>query len=525
MSERLGPYEVLHQERSDAFLSVWRALSDSGVEGTLYWFEVSEPEAKAAFFRFRKALRSLAALDALPEGVDISAKPGRYYVFWPSVDSPSALPAKGRKVVNEVGQLLAALANNGYALPDLDLRLGEDGIVVARLDPLAEHDEAEAMRLGSRFLKGLPGSRSRSRRPLRLQSWLPGTLFAILGILLVLAAANRYLNPPEFILPDLRGLTAREALERVGSMGLKIVFSEASDPEKPRDLIIEQNPEPGARVKPRHRLELLLNRPKEGAVPDLAGLPLDEAQQRLASGGFQPAEIESTHSERPAGVVLATTPPAKAPLPQGAQIKLLVSEGPNQATTLLPDLRGISLDDARYLLSVAELRVGDVQKMPSPEPPGTVLSQSPPAGSELAVGSPVTLTVATQANVLLPPKTQTPVTPENAAPDSDLSPPSYQETPAREESSTSRPANQEAPSETAKGERIVPIKVSIPKQSNRATVHVRLVVKDDNGRHIPIDTYAPVGTVLEGSVRVKGDAHFQLFLNDFLYQQWDSKAP
>jgi len=510
MPERLGPYEVLHQERSEAFLSAWRARSEAGGEGTLYWFEVREPEARAAFFRFRKALRALAALGALPEGIEISAKPGRYYVFWPAVEAPSALPAKGRKVVAEVGRLLAALAPLGYALPDLDLRLGEEGVVVARLDPLAEHDEAEAVRLGGRFMKGRPAGGARPRPARRPAAWLPGALLALLGVLLIVAGANRYLNPPEFTLPDLRGLTAREALEKVGPMGLKVVFNEAGDPEKPRDVIIEQNPEPGARVKPRHRLELLINRPKESVVPDLTGEPLDEAQQQLAAGGFQPAEIETAPSDRPAGTVLATAPPARAPLPQGAQIKLLVSEGPGQQTTVLPDLQGLALEDAEYLLSVAELRVGDVQKIPSPEPAGTVLAQSPPAGSELAVGSPVTLTVAARAEVLIPKNTI--LEPET--------PP-----PAEQPEAPGGAIGAGDSGELAPGERIVPIRVTLPQQSERATVHVRLVVSDEDGSRTPIDTYAPVGTALEGSVRVKGDAHFRLYLDDFLYQQWDSPAP
>lgn len=508
MPERLGPYEVLHQERGEAFLSVWRVRGGAG-EGTLYWFEVREPEARAAFFRFRKALRALASLNALPEGVEISAKPGLYYVFWPDVGAPSALPAKGRKVVSEVGRILAALAPLGYALPDLDLRLGETGIVAARLDPLAEHDEAEAARLGGRFMKGLPANRAGLRSRPRLQAWLPGLLLGLLGTLLIIAAANRYLNPPEYTLPDLRGLTAREALEKVNPMGLKVVFSEAGDPDKPRDIVIEQNPEPGSRVKPQHRLELLINRPKEGVVPKLTGLPLEEAQQRLAASGFQPADIKSTHSDRPAGTVLATAPPAEAPLPQGAQIRLLVSEGPNTRTTILPDLTNLNLEDAKYLLSVAELRVGDVQEIPSPEPEGTVLSQSPPAGSELAVGSPVTITVAARSEVLLPNNTLLePETPPDTG-ENDVLP----------------PETDNADVVLAPGERIVPIRVSLPKQSNRATVHVRLVVEDENGSRTPIDTYAPVGTVLEGSVRVKGDAHFKLYLDDFLYQQWDSQAP
>ena len=158
-----------------------------------------------------------------------------------------------------------------------------------------------------------------------------------------------------------------------------------------------------------------------------------------------------------------------------------------------------------------------MQEIPSPEPAGTVLAQSPPAGSELTTGSPVTLTVAGKAKVLLPaagallpegPAAPAKTTP-GEAPQEPQTPP---ETPA--------PATDLQP-----GERIVPIKVTLPTQNNRATVHVRLEVSDDGGTRTPIDTYAPVGTTLEGSVRVKGNATFKLYLDDYLYQQWSSKAP
>jgi len=511
MSERLGPYQVIQLERREGFLSIWRAQG-KGKEGRLYWFEVKGPEARAAFFRFRKALRALAPLGVLPAGIEISAKPGLYYVFWPKVNSPSALPPKGRKVVNEVGRVLAALAPLGYALPDLDLRLGENGVVVAGLEPLAEHDEIEATRLGGRFLKGIAASKTRPSSKRGSRNWLPGLLLALLGAFLLVAGANRYLNPPVFTLPDLRGLSAKEALEKVDSMGLKVVFNETSDPEKPIDVIVEQNPEPGAHIKPQHRLELFINHPKEGFIPKLTGLPLDEAQRVLSVNGFQPAEIKSSYSNVPAGIVISSAPPAGVPLPQGAQIKLLVSAGPNPKTTLLPDLTGLSLEEARYLLSTAELQIGDVQEVPSPEPNGTVLAQSPPAGSEIAVGSPVTLTVASKAEVLIP----------RNPPGAPVAHPQLERPPETENQTRNpTPVKNE---ELSPGEKIVPIRVSIPQQSNRATVHVRLVVQDESGSKTPIDTYAPVGTTLEGSVRIKGKARFQLYLDGFLYQQWDSEA-
>ena len=508
MSDRRGPYETLQRERQDEFLTVWTARDPAGRAGRLYWFEVKGPEARAAFFRFRKALKALASLGVLPEGLEISAKPGAYYVFWPACDAPSALPAKGRKVMREVGRILEALRPLGYALPDLDLRLAEEGVRVAALDPLGEHDEHEVERLGGRFLKTVPSARPR-RRSARA-AWLPGLLMAVLGLWLFAAGSARYLNTPEFTVPDLRGKDPRAALEQVRDMGLRVVFTLASEPDQPRDLILEQSPPPGTRVKPGRTLELVLNRPKDGSVPDLAGLPLGEAQQELQDAGYLPGAPAAGYSEEPEGTVLASAPPAEAPLPQGASVRLLTSDGPAPKKTVLPDLTGLSLDEAEYLISVAELRLGEVQTLPSPRPEGTVLAQSPPAGVALDAGSPVVLTVAGRAEVLLPEQ-------------GFMAPPVVEETPAEAAPSEGTPVV--PPPDLAPGERIVPIRVPLPASGSQAPVHVRLVVSDDNGERTPIDTFAQGGTTLEGSVRVKGDARFQLFLDGFPYQSWTSRAP
>jgi len=508
MSERLGPYTTLEQERHEDFLTIWGAEDPAGGKGRLYWFDVKGPEARAAFFRFRKALKALATLGVLPEDLEISAKPGQYYVFWPACDAPSALPAKGRKVVREVGRILESLRPLGYALPDLDLRLSEEGVHVAALDPLGEHDELEVERLGGRFLKAVPSTKPR-RRAAR-SAWLPGLLMAALGLWLFAAGSARYLNPPEFTVPDLRGTDPRAALEQVMGMGLKVVFTLASEPERPRDLVLEQNPPPGTRVKPGRTLELVINRPKDGSVPPLAGLPLDEAQRELQDAGYLPGPPAAGFSEEPEGTVLASAPPAEAPLPQGASVRLLTSDGPAPKKTVLPDLYGLTLEEAEYLISVAELRLGEVRTLPSPQTEGTVLAQSPPAGVSLDTGSPVVLTVAGRAEALLPERGFMP-------------PPVGEEEPGTVAPAAGSPLP--PPSELAPGERVVPIRVPLPASGSQQPVHVRLVVRDEEGERTPIDTFAQGGATLKGSVQVKGDARFELYLDDFLYQEWTSRAP
>ncbi len=526
-----GKYEIGKELHQDGFLKVYEVAGPEG-EGTLYWFEVHTPEARAVFYRYRKALKRLEELGVL-RGVTISAKPGRYYVFWPRVAAPAALPPKGRRVRQEVGRVLEALAPFQYALPDLDLRLEESGLVVADLKPLAQHTPEEIPRLNgqfARYTRARPARRSRRWAG----GWVPGLLMALLGAVALGQGVYRYLNPPEYTLPDLKGLSPRAALEQVHDMGLRIEFREASDPTRPRDVILEQTPDPGTRVKPGRRLELVLNRPKPGRVPELAEMGVDEAQKTLEDSGYAVGRVVYVHADAPQETVIATRPAASTPLALGQPVDLLVSQGPAEEQTVLPDLRGLSLEEAQYLLSVADLRVGAIQEELSPAPPGEVLDQSPPPGVVLPVGSPVTLKVSTQAEVLLPAEPPGPLLPQEFTAPLEPGPALPSPAPAGEEPAPdlSLPAPTElepgpqalepAPS-LPPGARLVPIRIPIARDLGESPVHVRLVVVDEGGEREAFNTFVQPGSVLEGSLEVRGTATFRLYLNDFLYQEWQSR--
>ena len=71
-----------------------------------------------------------------------------------------------------------------------------------------------------------------------------------------------------------------------------------------------------------------------------------------------------------------------------------VSKGEKKNKLSLPSYVGSSLNTAKSNLSANKLRVGNITQEPSDKPEGTVLSQSPVAGSDVAEGTAIDLVVA-----------------------------------------------------------------------------------------------------------------------------------
>ncbi|MGH7727378.1 MAG: Stk1 family PASTA domain-containing Ser/Thr kinase [Vulcanimicrobiaceae bacterium] len=126
-------------------------------------------------------------------------------------------------------------------------------------------------------------------------------------------------------------------------------------------------------------------------VPPLAALSLADAQQRLGTLGLSPAIREAPSLSVLRGIVIRQDPVAGASVAAGSSVTLDVSSGLPQVTLL--DLGQYSSGDAQRYLRNAHLKPKLVAKFDQ-APPGTVLSQNPAAGTQLAVHSVVTLVVS-----------------------------------------------------------------------------------------------------------------------------------
>jgi len=128
-------------------------------------------------------------------------------------------------------------------------------------------------------------------------------------------------------------------------------------------------------------------------APDLVGLSLDDARRVLDSVGLQfSLGDERASADVPRNGVLAQSPPAGASVPQRGSVTLDISAGPRQIR--IPSVAGLTVDEARNVLSDSGLSAGSVQDETSTSPRGEVLRSKPDAGRFVGEGAAVDLIVS-----------------------------------------------------------------------------------------------------------------------------------
>ena len=190
------------------------------------------------------------------------------------------------------------------------------------------------------------------------------------------------------------GANVQEARDVLEEAGLRVrVRSVESD--RPAGDVVGQLPAAGATVSERGLVTLTVSSGPPGAtVPDVVGEPASTARRELQEAGLR-VQIERVASSRPLGTVIRQSPKAGTDVEDGAVVSLQVAKPrPSAPATIdVPRLIGLDVSDARARLR--DLGLGStVTRVESPKSPGTVVEQSPSAGSALERGETVTLTVS-----------------------------------------------------------------------------------------------------------------------------------
>ncbi len=184
-------------------------------------------------------------------------------------------------------------------------------------------------------------------------------------------------------------VTARAVLERAGFE----VDTERVRSAQPFDQVVDQDPNPGEQADEGSTVTLEVSRgPGDVLVPAIAGLPQRQAIEELEDAGLE-VTIDREFSDKvKEDLAIRTLPREATKVTRGTRVRLFVSSGPEQIT--VPDVTGLSRDSAESRLRDEGLGVS-VTEQESDEPEGDVISQSPAAGTELARGETVTITVST----------------------------------------------------------------------------------------------------------------------------------
>lgn len=209
-------------------------------------------------------------------------------------------------------------------------------------------------------------------------------ILALFGILYVSGIIGG--GGKEVTVPDVKGMSYSEAKEVLEAKGLKI--EKADEPIASQKIekgkIVSQTPSKNSKVKKGRTVRVILSAGNtELKVPDLKGLSYKEAKTLLSEMGLQISKGDEVDSDSVAeGLIASQYPSAKTKVDKGDIITVNISKGKKDA--VIPKLVGTTFtseSDVSDILSKYGYKLGKVSYEESYEAPGTIIKQSPDAGT------------------------------------------------------------------------------------------------------------------------------------------------
>lgn len=193
------------------------------------------------------------------------------------------------------------------------------------------------------------------------------------------------------VVPDLVGKNVLYVLEILTDLKLnaKIKGSEYSS-GIPADHVIFQEPEPGSEIKIGRDVRIIISKgPKTILMPNLQGLSVQQARIILEENGLRVGELSTIYSKNiKKEEIIAQSASSGSIITRGAHVNLLVSKGMRPKAYMMLDLKGLSLEDAIFLIEKNNLLLGEIKFCPyEDKPKNVIVSQEPLSGHRVVEGT------------------------------------------------------------------------------------------------------------------------------------------
>jgi beta-lactam-binding protein with PASTA domain len=238
-------------------------------------------------------------------------------------------------------------------------------------------------------------------------------LLVAVALLSAIATMHFAIHGAEVQVPALAGMTVADARSQTAGLGLNLaVDNRYYSSDVAAGHILTQSPAAGTVVRREWRVRVAESLgPQKVDVPDTVGKDVRVAALTLRRVGLEVGTtVQLPWGKSPEGAVLAQDPPAHAQGISRPSVNLLVAAPNDDAADgfVMPDLVGLPVVTAQALLNrvgiqspdptyiaqqVAPVGSGDASPKP-PVKPGSVIAQTPAAGSRVFQNAPVKLTVA-----------------------------------------------------------------------------------------------------------------------------------
>jgi serine/threonine-protein kinase len=174
----------------------------------------------------------------------------------------------------------------------------------------------------------------------------------------------------------------------------EIVYVSSSDFEE--GVVTDQDPKAGDTIAKEGVIKLYVAKSGEGKIiPDFTNYNYKAARDTLESMGFV-VTLQATENDAvQVGNVISTNPAANTSVLEGSTITVYYAVDTSAETQFkMPNLEGLSLDEAKLLIEKNELVVSKIETVDSSIASNYVVSQSPADGSPVRKGDSVIITVS-----------------------------------------------------------------------------------------------------------------------------------
>jgi len=289
----------------------------------------------------------------------------------PSATGPSATGPSATGPLSRTSQFAAGYL--GQATSSAQPAINHTMIVPA--------DEAEEF-AGDGYPGRRAGRQQRRYHEPGLQRWLFSRRILVLLVAVVVGVAAWWVFAGQyFAVPSVARMSVSAARDELTTAGLVVVSGRARHSYTvPKGDVISTDPAAGASIKHGGKVTMI---PSLGpiliTVPPVTGQQVGAADGALKAAGLTPAAVtQQTSTTIPAGVVIATNPVAGTPWPKNKPVQVIASAGPP-----LPNFVGAMVSQAQQAAAAGGYSIDPETVAKSSEPAGTVIRQSPAAGSAI----------------------------------------------------------------------------------------------------------------------------------------------
>ena len=320
--------------------------------------------------RYRSAAEMLSDLQRVARGMDVGAPPADSW-------ATEVLPASGLvgarasvpAATSTVSAPAAGVSSTSTSLP----AVGSDGDAASK------------------------AAAARKRRTAIIMTLVVIALLLIGGS--VWALSRSAATPEAVSVPNVVGLSQADAKSQIEAAGLEWELNPekvASDTVE-KDAVASTDPAGGTQAEKGSTVRVTISSgPDSVTLPDnLVGMSPDEARQAVEALGLK-WEVNSSKvaSDTVAeGKVAQTNPSPGSKVKAGQTITAYLSSGSDQVE--VPDLVGMSQDQARSALKAVGLELGNVTTVDSDKDKDRIVSQDPETGSKVKKGTTIAVSIST----------------------------------------------------------------------------------------------------------------------------------